>query len=37
MVRFFGSGSLATEEIVGFLHADDLYASNDLLLKVAKG
>jgi glycosyltransferase len=27
---------LATGDIVGFLHADDLYASDDVLLKVAK-
>ena len=27
---------LATGDVVGFLHADDLYASNDVLLKVAK-
>jgi glycosyltransferase involved in cell wall biosynthesis len=27
---------LATGDVVGFLHADDLYASNDVLSKVAK-
>ncbi len=27
---------LATGDVVGFLHADDMYASNDVLLKVAK-
>ena len=28
--------SFATGDVIGFLHADDLYASNDALLKIAK-